>query len=114
MADENLSQQIETLRGMLTSIDGRLTKAGSAPEGLEDLKRAVDSLRTSVWAILSASRSSNYHVQLERFRLRRAIDGARSIMAEMDNGTLKGYHPEHDELQIVYQQMVERIGHLKR
>ena len=64
----------------------QLNKVGDAPEGLEDLKAAVDSLRNNVWAILSASRTSNYHVNVERFRLRRAIEitkgsSERSIMA---------------------------------
>jgi hypothetical protein len=113
MADQPLNQQIVDLRTRLSTIDGQLNKVGGAPEGLEDLKAAVDSLRNNVWAILSASRTSNYHVNVERFRLRRAIEITKGLIGEIDNGQMKTLHPEHSELQIVLQQLNERIGRLR-
>jgi hypothetical protein len=113
MADQPLSQQIIDLRNRLGTIDNQLTKVGDAPEGLEDLKAAVDSLRNNVWAILSASRSSNYHVNVERFRLRRAIEITKGLIGAIDGGQMKTLHPEHSELQIVGQQLNERIGRLR-
>ena len=114
MADQPLNQQIVDLRNRLSTIDGQLNKVGDAPEGLEDLKAAVDSLRNNVWAILSASRTSNYHVNVERFRLRRAIEITKGLIGEIDNGHMKTLHPEHSELQIVLQQLNERIGRLRQ
>lgn len=111
---EALSQQIVELRSRLGTIDSQLMRAGMAPEGLEDLKAAVDSLRNNVWAILSASRSSNYHVNVERFRLRRAIEITKGLSAEIEAGSMKSLHPEHSELQIVLQQLNERIGRLRQ
>jgi hypothetical protein len=98
---------------MLSTIDGQLARSGTPPEGLEDLKKAVDSLRTSVWAILSAGRSANYKSLVERFRLRRALDTNRGIVADIDAGITTTLLPEHTELQILAQQLFERIGHLK-
>jgi hypothetical protein len=113
MTDDTLSKDVSALRAMLTSIDGHLQRAGSAPEGLEDLKGAIDNLRTSVWAILSAGRSSNYKVSVERFRLRRATDVFRGLIKQIDAGEVIAMHPEHPELQLLAQQLVERIGRLK-
>src|SRR4029453_3279693 len=113
MADQPLKQQIGDLRKRLSTIDGQLNKVGGAPEGLEDLKAAVDSLRNNVWAILSASRTSNYHVNVERFRLLRAIEIPQGHTGKIDNGQMKTLHPEHSELQIVLQQLNERIGRLR-
>jgi prefoldin subunit 5 len=114
MADQQLDQQIADLRARLHAIDGQLGKASGAPEGLEDLKSAVDSLRNNVWAILSASRSSNYHVNVERFRLRRAMEITKGLIAEIESGAMKTLHPEHSELQIMLQQLNERIGRLRQ
>ena len=113
MADEPLTQQVVALRNMLNTLDSRLAKTSTPPGGLEDLKRAVDSLRTSVWAILSASGSANYSASMERFRLRRLIDFTRSILAELEANAAASLHPEHGELQIISQQLVERIGRLR-
>ena len=112
MIDESLAEQIRQLRGQLTTIDTQLARSGQTPDGLEDLKRAVDNLRTSVWAILSASRSSNYPGFIARFRLRRGIDILRAIVADFDAEGGKTMHAEHSELQILMQQVHERIGRL--
>lgn len=112
MDNQPLNAEITRLRTQLTTIDQQLLKSANAPEGLEDLKRAVDSLRTSVWAVLSASRSSNYPGFITRFRLRRGIDTIKTIIADLDSEAGKILHPEHSELQILMQQVNERIGRL--
>ncbi len=112
MTDNTLVKQIEDLRRQLTTVDAQLAKSGSNAEGLEDLKGAVDSLRTSVWAVLSASRSNNYPGFITRFRLRRGIDTIKTIIADLDSEAGKILHPEHSELQILMQQVNERIGRL--
>jgi len=113
MNAEELGQQIALLRNQLTSIDTQLVKSAGAPEGLEDLKRAVDNLRTSVWAILSASRSTNYPSFIVRFRLRRGIDILRAIQADFDTEGGSTLHAEHQEMQILLQQVHEKIGRLR-
>jgi hypothetical protein len=52
-------------------------------------------------------------VNVERFRLRRAIEITKGLIGEIDNGQMKTLHPEHSELQIVLQQLNERIGRLR-
>jgi hypothetical protein len=114
MTDTSLSQQIDQLRRQLTTVDAQLAKSGGAPEGLEDLKGAVDNLRTSVWAVLSASRSSNYPGFISRFKLRRCTDILRTILADLETPSGKALQPEHSELQILMEQLNERIGRLRQ
>jgi hypothetical protein len=114
MSDEALQHQVKDLRAMLTTIDAQLARNLSAPEGLEELKRAVDTLRTNVWAILAASRSKDYQVFIVRFRLRRAIDIARGILHDIESGATTSLHPEHSELQIILDRLRDEIGKLGR
>jgi ABC-type phosphate transport system auxiliary subunit len=113
MTDDSLSVQIAALRLQLTTVDGQLAKSGSNAEGLEDLKTAVDNLRTNVWAVLSASRSANYPGFITRFRLRRSIDILKQVSGDLDAAGSQGLHPEHSEMQILMQQLNEKIGRLR-
>jgi hypothetical protein len=113
MTNDPLSQQIAQLRQQLTTVDAQLAKSDGTAEGLEDLKAAVDNLRTSVWAVLSASRSSNYPGFITRFRLRRSIDILKQVLGDLEGATGQALHPEHSEMQILMQQLHERIGRLR-
>lgn len=113
MADETLVQQLVTLRNLLDEVDARLTRAPAAPAGLEDLKSSVDTLRTSMWAILSAGHGALAPVRVERLKLRRAIEGLQAVQAGLtaiEAGTL---HPEHIELQLVARELADRIDELR-
>ena len=114
MTDNTLAQQIDALRRQLTTVDAQLARSGQNAEGLEDLKGAVDNLRTSVWAVLSASRTANYPGFITRFRLRRSIDILKTILADLDSDSGRILHPEHSELQILMQQLNERVGRLRQ
>ncbi|HXG45672.1 MAG TPA: hypothetical protein VNJ71_13050 [Gemmatimonadales bacterium] len=114
MTDKPLQQQVTELRSMLTAIDAQLGKTATPPEGLEELKRAVDTLRTNVWAILSAARSKDYQVFIERFKLRRAIDITRGLLSDIESGVTRQVLPEHSELQIILRRLNEEIGKLQR
>jgi hypothetical protein len=113
MADETLAQQLVTLRSLLDDVDARLSRAPAIPAGLEDLKRSVDTLRTNMWAVLSAGQGASASVRVERLKLRRAIEGMKSVRASLtgpDGGKL---HPEHIELQLIARQIAEDIGKLR-
>jgi hypothetical protein len=112
MAEETLAQQLATLRALLDEVGERLTRAPAAPPGLEDLKRSVDTLRTNMWAILSAGHGASAMVRVERLKLRRAIEGIQAVRASLGQGggTL---HPEHVELQLLARDLAEQIGKLR-
>jgi hypothetical protein len=113
MSDPTLAQHVAQLRQQLTTVDQQLAKSGDHAEGLEDLKAAVDNLRTSVWAVLSASRSANYPGFITRFRLRRTIDVLRQVLTDLEGSGGQTLHPEHSEMQILMKQLLERIGRLR-
>jgi hypothetical protein len=112
MADEPLAQQLVKLRSLLDDVDARLARAPVAPAGLEDLKRSVDTLRTNMWAVLSAGHGTMAKVRVERLKLRRAIDGIKAVRAGLtaDGGVL---HPEHIELQLLARELASDIGKLQ-
>ena len=113
MSDEPLPQQLVALRALLDDVDARLTRAPAIPEGLEDLKRSVDTLRTNMWAILSAGKGVSAPVRIERLKLRRAIDGIKAIRASLSSTADQKLHPEHIELQFIAQELAKDIGKLK-
>jgi hypothetical protein len=113
MTDEPLAQQLLKLRGLLDEVDTRLSRAPAVPAGLEELKRSVDTLRTNMWAILSAGHGTAAPVRVERLKLRRAIEGLKAVRASLaapGNGAL---HPEHIELQLIARDLAEQIGRLR-
>ena len=112
MADESLAQQLLKLRELLDDVDSRLARAPAVPAGLEELKRSVDTLRTNMWAILSAGHGATASVRVERLKLRRALEGLKAVRAGLINGggTL---HPELVELQLVARDLAEQIGKLR-
>jgi hypothetical protein len=109
MADEPLAQQLVALRSLLDDVDARLTRAPAAPAGLEDLKRSVDTLRTNMWAILSAGHGASAPVRVERLKLRRAIEGIKAVRASLADRL----HPEHTELQLLARELANDIGKLR-
>ena len=113
MADEPLAQQLAALRSLLNEVDARLARAPVAPPGLEDLKRSVDTLRTNMWAILSAGHGAMAAVRVERLKLRRAIDGLQAVMASLASRENTTLHPEHVELQLLARQVADQIGKLR-
>jgi hypothetical protein len=112
MADEPLTQQLVALRSLLDDVDARLSRAPAVPEGLEDLKRSVDTLRTNMWAVLSAGHGASAPVRVERLKLRRAIEGIRAVRVGLSGPGAK-LHPEHIELQLIARELAEQIGRLR-
>jgi hypothetical protein len=113
MSDEPLVQQLVTLRGLLDEFDALLTRAPVVPVGLEDLKSSVDTLRTNMWAILSAGHGTLAHVRVERLKLRRAIEGLQGIRAGLTPEWAGALHPEHIELQSIARELANHIGTLQ-
>jgi hypothetical protein len=113
MAEETLGQQLVTLRKLLDDVDARLSRAPAAPAGLEDLKRSVDTLRTNMWAILSAGHGVSAPIRIERLKLRRAIDGIKAVRAGLTSSGAGTVHPEHLELEVIARDLADQIGKLR-
>jgi hypothetical protein len=113
MADESLAQQLTALRTLLDDVDARLARAPTVPAGLEELKRSVDTLRTNMWAILSAGRGAVAPIRVERLKLRRAIEGMKAVSAALPAPGAGTLHPEHIELELIARKLADQIGKLR-
>jgi hypothetical protein len=113
MADESLAQQLVTLRKLLDDVDARLSRAPTIPAGLEELKRSVDTVRTNMWAILSAGHGALAPARVERLKLRRAIEGIKAVRAALTKSGNGKLHPEHTELELVARDLADQIGKLR-
>ncbi|MEO7995302.1 MAG: hypothetical protein ABI743_12970 [bacterium] len=106
MDEEPLAQQLTALATLLTEVDARLARSPAAPTGLEHLKESVDSLRTSMWAVLSAGTGLTAPSRVERVKLRRAVAGLRLIQGDLAARPAGARHPEHAELLEVARSLV--------
>ena len=109
MAEEPLAQQLTALASLLAEVDARLARSPAAPTGLEHLKDSVDSLRTSMWAVLSAGNGLSAPTRVERLKLRRAIAGLRAIQHELHGRHSRSLFPEHAELLEVARALVAQL-----
>jgi soluble cytochrome b562 len=94
----NLTAQVTSIRATLQAIESQLDRGRIPAEALDDFKAAVDDIRLRVWNIMAASKSHDYPVALERFRIRRAIDVSRSVAQELRSGDIQPDHPELNDL----------------
>lgn len=113
MSAEPLAQQLLKLRELLNDVDAQLSRAPVVPEGIEELKRSVDTLRTNMWAILSAGKGASAPVRVERLKLRRALEGLKAVRANLTGNGGGTLHPEHIELQLVARDIADQIGKLR-
>lgn len=109
MAEETLAQQLTALASLLSEVDARLARSPAAPVGLEHLKQSVDSLRTSMWSVMSAGSGLTAPMRVERLKLRRAIDGLGAIHADLASRPAAARYPEHAELLGIARALVSRL-----
>jgi citrate lyase beta subunit len=109
MAEEPLAQQLTALAALLSEVDDRLSRSPVAPMGLEHLKQSVDSLRTSMWAVLSAGTGITAPTRVERLKLRRALEGLRVISEDLAARPGVARFPEHAELLEVARTLVAQL-----
>jgi hypothetical protein len=83
--------------------------AGEPPDGLGDLKSAVDEVRLRLWGVLMAAHSQDDPGFGERFRLRRAAEILQGILGDIDAGRVNLSHTECAELGVVARELGRRV-----
>jgi hypothetical protein len=114
MSEDCARNPLQTIRSTLQSIELRLHRADISPDGLADLKSAIDDARLRVWAALSAGRAADAEAVLLRFRLRRATEICSNVLRDLHTETLGQHQRELIELRDVTQLLAERISNLVR
>ncbi len=93
-----LSQRLRGVKRALEEIEKELADTDGCPEGLDDFKEALDHIRLSAWAILTASESHTYDYQtvLAHFRMARATEVCHNIIADLKAGAIVPTAPEFE------------------
>lgn len=110
MAEPTPQSPIATMRATVQSIEAKLRQGDLPEEGLTDLKHAIDDTRLRLWAVITAQSASEPDGVLLRFRLRRAAEICRSVVADLDAGTLGNHQREMLELREVATAMTQRLS----
>jgi hypothetical protein len=98
-----------TIRATVQAIEDKLRRGDLPEEGLADFKAAIDDARLRLWAVISVGGSSDPQALLLRFRLRRASEICRSVIADLDGRTLGQHQRELLELRETAREMVSRL-----
>lgn len=94
MAQFAWQEQVETLKAMLDTVEGRAAREDPGTPGLAELKSALDDLRLRAWSLLMAVNSEDPHAFQESFRTHRGIEFCRALAADLRSGKLSGSQPD--------------------
>ena len=110
MTDNDRATALGNLQIAVTAFGRQLGAAGNlSPDSLEELKGAVDDVRLRLWSVLMAENSQDYRGFIERYRLRRAAESLRALVADVDIGVLRLGHHEAAELAAAVQELGKRL-----
>lgn len=93
-----LKARLHMMQDTVRKIEAEVAEGTIPVEGMEDFKRAVDEARMRIWAVLTAANDSDPTGFLERFRLRRAIEISRAVQRDLDDGSIRAWPAELEEL----------------
>lgn len=105
--DLALSNLQTTIIGLARQLD---VASALPPQGLEDLKSALDDARLRLWGVLVAANSEDYQAFADRFRMRRAAEMCRSLAEDAQNGRLRLGSHEAGELAASVRTLSQRLG----
>jgi len=109
MAQRTHDNTTRTIRATVQAIEDKLRRGDLPEEGLADFKAAIDDARLRLWAVISVVGSSDPEALLLRFRLRRASEVCRNVIADLDAGTLGQQQRELLELRETARAMLGRL-----
>ncbi len=109
MPHSPLADSVATLRGVIQLID-KLSAGDLPPDGLADLKNAVDDLRLKLWSILMADDAQDYQAYRRRFRLQRATEICRTVVADLRDERHTWTQADVADLAAVVQELGARLA----
>jgi len=114
MHQRALAEQVQLLRAQLEEIDKRLQRDPVPIALLEDLKGAVDHLRTTLWAVMSDDRPDAVTSKLITLRLVRAAELCRQVQLDIDASEIDINSPELPRFRDAMALTMERVERLYR
>jgi hypothetical protein len=110
MAQPDIAQRVRDLKTALSTIEVELKGGDKPPEGLEDFKAVVDSVRLSVWAVLSGAQADNYQTFIGGFRLRRGTDICRQILGDIESGAFRAESPDFGDFKGIVEELASALA----
>ena len=113
-----LGQRLFEVKSALEEVEKELTEGSMAPEDLEDFKGVVDHVRLSVWALMTAGWADEYEgldsarakQVIARFRLQRADEICRTVLADLEAETLPLDAPEIEQFRSTISEVATRLA----
>jgi len=110
MAHSERTAALNRMHLAVKELTDQLKLAGaSPPEGLQDLKSAVDDVRMQLWGVLMTSSAQGDKDFSERFRFRRATEILQGILRDIDGAQLKLTGKEAADLGVVARDLGRRV-----
>ena len=110
MAESSRTTALNRMHIAVKELSEQLDAVGQLPhESAADLKSAVDDVRLRLWGVLMAANTKDYQQFSESFRLRRAAEILKGILADVEAGRLGLVHKEAAELGLVARELGRRI-----
>lgn len=94
MSTTDLRKRLAELKGALALMEADLAGKDVGQDELRELRNVVDNARQSVWTVMQAAISDDYHTFVTGFRLRRAVNLYRAVLDDMTVGRLTIDMPE--------------------
>jgi hypothetical protein len=110
MAEPSFAQQIATLNSTLRGIEVRLALGRPPDEGFEEFKSILDDMRHRLWGLLGTA-DDEYKTSQERFRIRRATELCRGLVADLRSGAVTGRHSDLPGLRESVVELGQSIEH---
>ncbi len=117
-----LAERLTEIKSALEDIERELEAGSIGRDGLEDFKAAVDHIRLSVWAMLTAAQSDDPDGParidtkqfVARFRLSRADKICREVLADITAGLIRPGSPDLNGLHETLTEATEQVGRFIR
>ncbi len=117
-----LAERLTEIKSALEDIERELEAGSIGRDGLEDFKAAVDHIRLSVWAMLTAAQSDDPDGParidtkefVARFRLSRADQICREVLADIAAGLIRPGSPDLNGLHATLRETTEQVGRFIR
>jgi transcriptional regulator with XRE-family HTH domain len=107
--EPSAAASVAILQTELRNIDAKLTDGSLSPEGLADLKSAVDDVRLRLWGALIADQPAEDATFRQRFRITRVSEICRGVATDLQDGALPWSQPELQALAGVAVNLATRI-----
>ena len=106
----DLRSEVRALTQALEGFEEFLTQGPVSADQVEDFKATVDSVRTSVLAMLNTADPSDYRGFVRSYRLRRAAQVCESVLGGLAEGTITRDTPGLAEFESTVEETLARLA----